>query len=94
MIQLLIINSLMCLGVFNSVNEGMLLSFIKKGGDKFLPTWLRKPIYDCPPCMASLWSWPYIIFNFELTFYPGYIFALSGMNILLNSIIYSLDKDN
>ena len=29
---------------------------IKWYGDMYLPEWLRKPLYDCPMCMASAHS--------------------------------------
>ncbi len=49
------------------------------------PAWIQKPVFDCVTCMASLHSFPYLIFHHELTLTNGatyiiYIFALSGLN--------------
>ncbi len=68
-----------------------ILWFIKWNGDKYLPIWLRKPLYDCPRCMASLHS-TYVYFTLGTLYlapqittiqfiylYPVYILMLSGM---------------
>jgi hypothetical protein len=36
--------------------QGMLLRPLKDTLDQHLPIWLRKPIYDCPVCMSSIWT--------------------------------------
>lgn len=63
----IILNSFLCYGVFyatryewsvleDKATRNEILGFIKKYGDQFLPVWIRKPLYDCPMCMASFWS--------------------------------------
>jgi len=54
------------------------------------PWWIRKPIYECLPCMASAHSYVYWIFmdptTKNLMVYPVYILALAGMNLILDQI--------
>lgn len=57
-----------------------ILWFVKYYGDIYFPSWLRKPLYDCPRCMASIHStYVYFLFGQELIYYPVYILMLSGM---------------
>lgn len=58
------------------------------------PLWVQKPIFGCVICMASLHSWPYLLYNHELTIlnavtYIIYIFALSGLNAIVNERLSS-----
>ena len=93
-IILLIINTFVCRAIFNASSEGNALYFIPKYLGK-LPNWVTKPMYDCPPCMASIHWWPYLVFYGltvdQLKFIPVYILALSGMNVLFNSVINYLE---
>lgn len=63
----IILNSFLCYGVYyatryeyslieKKVTRNEFLGFVKKYGDRFLPEFIRKPLYDCPMCMASVWS--------------------------------------
>ena len=50
-----------------------------------LPDWVKKPLYDCPTCMASFHStyfyWYFMPFEWgSLLWYPFYIVALSAAN--------------
>lgn len=66
MIAHILITSLICFGVYKTTRYKFypveqeevseVFGFVKKYGDIYLPYWLRKPLYDCPPCMASVWS--------------------------------------
>lgn len=58
------------------------------------PRWVQKPVFGCVVCMASLHSWPFLLFNHELTLLNGatyiiYIFALSGFNAIVNERLSS-----
>ena len=52
------------------------------------PNGLKKPLFGCVVCMASIHSWVFWVFNeFNLTslcIYIIYIFALSGLNSFVN----------
>lgn len=87
----LFINSFIILSIYNLVQPGMLLGWAEKYL-KRLPKWVKNPLYDCPACMASIHSWPFFYTDLELTFYPAYILALSGVNIFLHSIIGYLNN--
>ena len=36
--------------------DGMILHFIDTPRTRALPTWLKKPLYDCMICMASVYT--------------------------------------
>lgn len=69
-----------------------IFGFIKKWGDLHIPYWLTKPLYNCPPCMASIHStyvyWFFMPFELHsLYIYPIYILALSGLNYIISEKI-------
>lgn len=97
MIELLIINSFACYGFWNAANydnetkEKGILWFIPYVFGCF-PWWVRKPLYDCVSCMASIHSTYFYFYYYDITAdnliqYPLYILALSGVNILLSETI-------
>ena len=94
-LTLLVINSFLCRAIFNAASEGQILYFLPKYLHK-LPDFITKPLYDCPACMASVHWWPYAIFHGltvdQLKFIPVYILALSGVNVVLNSLINYLEN--
>ncbi len=52
--------------------------------DDRIPEWLSKPLYDCPPCMASIHgTWVWLITGGELTGLPIFIISLCGLNKLV-----------
>ena len=87
----IIITSLFCLGVYKAFDDGFVFGGIAKWLYKDSPksiTWIYKPLFDCPPCMASFWG----LFAFH-AFYGlfdwsviPFIFCVSGLNWLLSSI--------
>lgn len=97
---LLVINSFACLGFWNAClyeinnqveQKGFLWRLEKWGNGKF---WY-KPIGGCLPCMASLHSvlpyWGYMystgcLNENALLFYPVYVLALSGLNVIIEDI--------
>jgi hypothetical protein len=65
-----------------------ILGFVKKYGDIFLPVWIRKPLYDCPMCMASFWSIMAAVY-FGLDKYSDIapiIFGTCGLNYIFNRL--------
>ena len=103
LLLLLIFNSLYIFGFSSATEYG--LNVDKEPNDKELlwfirwylrnaPDWIQKPIFGCVVCMASVHSWPYLLFNHELTLLNGatyiiYIFALSGFNAIVNDRLSS-----
>ena len=100
---IILCNSLWVFGFWFSTQEGMINEWIDKlmpakafpSDKEGYPEWLRKPLFSCPICMASVHSFifPLIIlaFGFDWSMLyglPFYIVMLSG----LNGIILSLQK--
>jgi len=97
-ILLLIFNSLAILGLHYTTRGGQILYFLTHVANKVLGLdgWhaqLKKPLLDCPTCMASIWGVP--VAGALLIKYPSwgmaviaivYVFALAGLNTLLSSI--------
>ena len=93
MIIQILITSLICFGIYNATRvkfslienkytQKEILWFIKYYADQYLTEWLRKPLYDCPCCMASFWSIVtslYFGFSIELLII---IPAVSGLNYI------------
>lgn len=52
MLERIIITSLLVFAIWATMWEEAIFEFVRKWGDKNLPEKLRKPIYDCPVCMA------------------------------------------
>lgn len=58
-----------------------------------LPEIVKTPLFGCVVCMASVHSWMYWIF-YDFNLYNGfmyiiYIFALSGLNYIVNARLSS-----
>ena len=69
----------------DGVVSSQILGFVKKYGDQHLPIWIRKPLYDCPTCMGSVWSIITVsYFGIEvLSDIVPMILAVSGLNYLI-----------
>jgi len=91
LLVLVFFNSLFIIGLNVVTEEGYILGFIEVLGNKYLPEWLQKPLYGCPPCMASIHSiyyWFFVDFTpINLLIYPGYILALAGLNAIFSSLL-------
>jgi len=100
MIEMLFINSLYIFGLYNAVSYELdvdrkpvskellwFVSYYLKGA----PIWVKKPLFGCVACMASVHSWPYWLINdvnfLSLCLYIIYIFALSGLNAIVYEAI-------
>jgi hypothetical protein len=97
------LNSLVCLGVHVATREDMILfpfaQFIKrlsrKVGDYISPCsdfnmayYVCKPLFDCPPCMASVWGllgWFYLMPSLAIV---PYLLVLCGVNSLISKLYY------
>jgi hypothetical protein len=61
---------------------------------ELIGNWFTKPLFDCPPCMASVHgliiSSVYYSFQYEWMIFKiiGYIVCLCGLNFIIKSIIY------
>ena len=92
--QTFIITVLVIYGVHASTRSGMLFErlwilcfhildrFSKK------PEWYLKPLFDCTPCMASLYGTAsyLIVYGLDIEIVV-WVFSLTGFNYILNKII-------
>lgn len=80
-LPLLLIASLVCFGVWNAFAPGMILGWLGNIWDRRLPECLQKPLYSCPPCLASIYgSVVWILAGGDLTWWLPFVLALSGLN--------------
>lgn len=99
MIQQFLITVLFIYGVHASTRDDMLLDFLrsalfykcKKPLDFDIRVKLSKVLFDCTPCMASLYGTiSFVVFVYPeqaLSHWPVWVFSLSGFNYLLNKIL-------
>jgi hypothetical protein len=66
MVEEIIINSLMIIGIHIACYPDMLFEAVANELDGMLPPWLRKPLYDCVMCMASFWGIAYLLYTGHL----------------------------
>lgn len=82
---LLLVGCLICIGIWNAFKPDMILGCLGRIWDKRLPEMLQKPLYSCPPCMASIYgSALWILAGGDLTFWLPYVLALSGLNRIVS----------
>jgi hypothetical protein len=84
----IVLNSLACLGVHCVTREGMLFGPVAEYIRSIIGEYSCKPLFDCPPCMASVWGllgWFY--FMPSLAIVP-YLLVLCGVNALISKIYY------
>ena len=87
LLELLILNSLLCVGISMLSLQGQPLHWLEKVTPKFL----EKPVYKCLMCMASVHS-TYVFWNFhhsvtDIPLYIGYVLALAGLNALIERFV-------
>lgn len=93
---LLLFNAFAITGFAYATLPEMVLEKLRTWGEKHLPWYLQKPLYDCPGCMASLHSTYFyipfaILVDYRLLLcYPVYILTLSGMSMLVFRLVDSL----
>ena len=80
MITTLVLNSLICWGIYYATFPGMILHPIAKKAAENLPEWVTNPLFDCIYCMASVHSYLFFTLDLPLYYWPLYVFALCGLN--------------
>lgn len=92
MIEILAINALIIAGIKLATDEGMLLHPLT---NIRLPVWLRKPLYACVTCMASIWSIPVFLFEYGIDnayLWPFYVLALAAVSTAMFGLIDRISK--
>ena len=90
MIEHIIISSLCIIGLHVAMWEGMILYRVRLFLDKLTESAriVRKPLYGCPPCMASLWGsviW-FALGNSMEWRLVLFVNAVAGLNYIIISI--------
>jgi len=84
----LALNSLVCLGVHVLTRDGMLFAPIAEYIRSIVGEYSAKPLFDCPPCMASVWGllgWFYLMPSLAIV---PYLLVLCGVNALISKLYY------
>lgn len=73
--------SLCVIGVWATMWKGMIFGFVREWGDKHLPEYIQKMLYDCPICQCPYFGVPVYIFTYGLTEQlPFVILGAMGIN--------------
>lgn len=100
MLQLVIIISLAITGIHIAFQDGNVLMlpriWIANVLDRSLgKKWSRivqKPMWDCMPCMASVWGFPFAVYFIgDWRVLPA-VLAVSGLNTVIERTIYVSDE--
>ena len=86
MLQLIEI-SLICTAIYVCFLEGMVFHKLRINDLLKENEWIVKPIYDCLPCMASIWTC-LILWNIDIKS----ILIVCGMNAIIASILQFFDS--
>jgi hypothetical protein len=85
---IILLNSLICLGVHVLTRDGMLFENIANLVRDNISEFWCKPLFDCPPCMASVWGllgWFYLTPSLAIV---PYLLVLCGVNALISKLYY------
>ena len=93
MILTFLINSLIIFGIFAVTEEKSLLGFVQMWGTKYNlygqhSKFWSKPLFNCPPCMASVWG----TLGFAYTgigwqYWIVWVVSLAGFNYIVNKLL-------
>lgn len=82
---LLLLGALICIGWWNAFQPHMIFGWLGKIWDRRLPEMLQKPLYSCPPCLAStIGSAVWFYSGGSLEWWLPYVLALSGVNRIIS----------
>lgn len=56
----------------------------------WLPSWITKPLWDCPPCESSVHGTAifFIFTNFDFMLWPVFCICLCGLNYIIKEHLY------
>lgn len=86
--QRLALAGLIIVCIWTLLCPGMIFGKLGKWLEKLLPEWAQKPLFECPPCMASLWGTMVFLLTGGGTVVQGVVFvlALCGLMRILSGI--------
>jgi len=93
--------------VYVSFKRGMIFHFVYLAFEWFwaqlpsndwlisLTCYLRKPLYGCIICMASIWGILFSLYRFELSLnYLLFLFTVGGLNYLISTFLSLASKED
>ena len=87
MIEYIAITSLAIIMIYATTKEGMIASFVPPLL-WWLPSWLKKPLYECPVCMCSVWgSIFFLLTPLHPIQYPVFILAVGACNLIITAFL-------
>lgn len=87
MIEHTLITSLSIIMIHASTKEGMIASFVPRLLN-VLPWWIKKPLFECPVCMCSIWgTLAFLFFPFLPIHYPLFILSVGGCNLIIAAFL-------
>ena len=103
-IQLLLLNCLFIIGLYEATEPGGILARPHDFLEKYLTSVIYKPLLGCVYCMASVWGTLFFVFFFSvqiqvafqkndwfmMIYWVVYIISLSGLNHLLYALLLFL----
>lgn len=89
------ITALVCVGIHNVLTaDGMIFKWLGDFIDSVVEiNWIKKPLYQCLPCMASVWgsaSYLYYYHGHDVVEFIIFVVIVSGLNKLFQKFIYEL----
>lgn len=86
-VEIAFVLSLLCMAVFVITRDGMIFNIVRNWFNSFASKSVRKPFFECPPCMASVWgtTFYWIIYHNSVSEWLICILICS----VFNKVIYS-----
>jgi hypothetical protein len=77
-------------GYFLAPIGNLLRKTLPTSPETYAATWYTKPLFDCPPCMSSLYGLSISAgyFHFHILEMIVYVVCLCGVNFVIKSILF------
>jgi len=85
---------LWCWGINCLFSEGYIFEIIGRLLERFLGTWLCKPLFFCPPCMGSIHGTAIFFLFVDLRWTYSFLFVvcLTGLNFIIKEHLYPSEE--
>lgn len=93
-LQLLVLNLFLIMGIWKLLQKDMLLGSFGDWMFKKLGKFYSKPVFDCPPCMSSIWGTAFFFAARLDSMMPWWLFPLHCLALCgLATVTMMLDHD-
>jgi hypothetical protein len=96
MLQTITIISLIIIFIHATTWEGMIFEKVNEIFED-APSWIRKPLFDCPTCMSPWWCLIVLFFmSYEIQNYKDVImimFSVGGLNTIIDCAFLNKIKE-